>query len=146
MLFLDVEQYRLTVQRHHWHCWPCSYCHNTISSGSPPVFFECTSTISQTDKCTTNLVCKHIGLQTRSPTSSADAVVGPVQICTASAQNVLPYITAHMQLGRIKPGSQYCCLRHIATEIHVNTLQHKNRKNFLFVQCIVTCIQIILLS
>ena len=26
-----------------WCCWLCSHCHNIISSGSPPVFFECTS-------------------------------------------------------------------------------------------------------
>ena len=38
--FVDVEQYRLTVLRHHWHC---SYCHNIISSGFPPVFHECTT-------------------------------------------------------------------------------------------------------
>ena len=36
VLFVDVELYRLTVQRQHWHCWLCSYCHHTISSGSPP--------------------------------------------------------------------------------------------------------------
>ena len=42
MLFVDVEPYRLTVLRHHWHCCICIYCHNIISSGSPPVFFECT--------------------------------------------------------------------------------------------------------
>ena len=32
-----------TVLRHHWHCCICSYCHNIISSGSPPVFLECAS-------------------------------------------------------------------------------------------------------
>ena len=43
VLFVDVKKsYRLTVQRHHWHCWLCSYCHNIISSGLPPVFLECT--------------------------------------------------------------------------------------------------------
>ena len=32
------------MQRHHWHCWLCSsYRHNITSSGSPPVFHECTS-------------------------------------------------------------------------------------------------------
>ena len=36
VLFVDVEQCRLTMRRHHWHCWLCSYCHNIISSGSPP--------------------------------------------------------------------------------------------------------------
>ena len=41
--FVDVEPYRLTVQRHQWHCWPCIYCHNIISSGSPPVVLECAS-------------------------------------------------------------------------------------------------------
>ena len=35
MLFMDVEPYRLTVLRHHWHCCICSYCHNIISSGLP---------------------------------------------------------------------------------------------------------------
>ena len=43
LLFVDIEPYRLTVLRHHWHCCICSYCHNIISSGSPPVFHECTS-------------------------------------------------------------------------------------------------------
>ena len=28
---------------YHWHCCICSYYHNIISSGSPPVFLECTS-------------------------------------------------------------------------------------------------------
>ena len=32
-----------TVLGNHWHCCICSYCHNIISSGSPPVFLECTS-------------------------------------------------------------------------------------------------------
>ena len=45
MFFVDVEPYKLTVLRHHWHCWLCSYCHNIISSGSPSVFHECTSNI-----------------------------------------------------------------------------------------------------
>ena len=36
-----IEPYRLAVRRHH--CLLCSYCHNKISSGSPPVFHECTS-------------------------------------------------------------------------------------------------------
>ena len=40
---MDVKPYRLTVLRHHWHCFMCSYCHNIISSGSPPVLHECTS-------------------------------------------------------------------------------------------------------
>ena len=39
--------YRWTVLRHHWHCCIFSYCHNIISSGSPPVFNECTSTITK---------------------------------------------------------------------------------------------------
>ena len=44
--FVDVEPYRLTVRRYHWHCWPCSYCYmNIISSGLPPVFHECTRNI-----------------------------------------------------------------------------------------------------
>ena len=30
--FVDVELYRLTVLRHHWHCCICSYSHNIISS------------------------------------------------------------------------------------------------------------------
>ena len=29
--FVDVESYRLTVLRHHWHCCVCSYCHNIIT-------------------------------------------------------------------------------------------------------------------
>ena len=28
-----------TVQRHHWHCWLCSYCHNIISLGSPLSYY-----------------------------------------------------------------------------------------------------------
>ena len=40
-----VEPYRLTLLRHHWHCCICSYSHNIISSGFPPVFLECTSNI-----------------------------------------------------------------------------------------------------
>ena len=46
VLFVDVEPYRPTVLRHHsahWHCCMCSYCHNISSSGSSPVFLECTS-------------------------------------------------------------------------------------------------------
>ena len=41
----NVEPFRLTVLRHHWHCCICrsSYYHNIISPGSPPVFLECTS-------------------------------------------------------------------------------------------------------
>ena len=35
----------LTVLRHHWHFCICSYCHNIISSGSSPVFLECTSPV-----------------------------------------------------------------------------------------------------
>ena len=44
-VFVDVhvEPYRLKVLRHHWHCCICSYCHNLVSSGSPPVFHEHTS-------------------------------------------------------------------------------------------------------
>ena len=44
VLFVDVELYRqwLTVLRHHWRCC-IFYCHNIISSGSPPVFIESTS-------------------------------------------------------------------------------------------------------
>ena len=47
-----AEPCRLTMLRYHWHCCTCSYCHNIISSGSPPVFLECTS-----DKYTTSLFC-----------------------------------------------------------------------------------------
>ena len=38
---LNILQYFYTDQQ----CgnWLCSYCHNTINSGSPPVFHECTS-------------------------------------------------------------------------------------------------------
>ena len=42
ILFVDVELW-LTVLRHYWQCCICSYCHNIISLGSPPVFLECTS-------------------------------------------------------------------------------------------------------
>ena len=28
VLFVDVEPYRLTVQKHHCHCWLCGYFHN----------------------------------------------------------------------------------------------------------------------
>ena len=47
VLFVDVEPYRLTVLRHHRYCCIkiCSYYHNIISSGSPPVFHECTSSL-----------------------------------------------------------------------------------------------------
>ena len=45
VLFVYVELYRSTMQRHHWHklLAICSYCHNMISSGLTPVFLECTS-------------------------------------------------------------------------------------------------------
>ena len=29
--FVDVESYRLTVLRHHWHCCVCSYSHNNYN-------------------------------------------------------------------------------------------------------------------
>ena len=45
--FVDVEPYRLTVWRHHWHCCICNYSH---SSGSIPVFLECTSNCSEYNK------------------------------------------------------------------------------------------------
>ena len=34
---------RTVQQWHQWHCCICSSCHNIISTGSPPVFHECTS-------------------------------------------------------------------------------------------------------
>ena len=47
MLFVNVDPYRLTltVLRQHWHCCNVATCIVTIiiSSGSPPVFLECTS-------------------------------------------------------------------------------------------------------
>ena len=38
MLFVDVEPYRLIMQRHHWHCWLCSYMyyHNNNQLGHIP--------------------------------------------------------------------------------------------------------------
>ena len=53
-----AEPYRLTVQRHQWHCCICSYCLNIIGSGSPPVFHECTSYSTAYVKIKRFLLCK----------------------------------------------------------------------------------------